>query len=148
MVTADHVCRKASDGILKVDALLFVITHRDSANDICVIEHILGYSHGYVPLKVRKDPLQTGERIRIYGSPLGVPDILTEGYAAGHLAVRGMGMRRVLSILAYGGNSGSPVLDAHGRVVSVLVAGVPTYPNLSFGVLQYAVQRIVFNAVR
>lgn len=38
------------------------------------------------------------------------------------------------NLISYGGNSGSPIIDVYGNLVSVLFAGSPSFPNFTYGV--------------
>lgn len=138
LITAEHVCRDAlslkliGSSRAKVKALMV-----DKANDLCLLEG----KHGLNPLPASyKDP-RMGDRLYIYGSPSGIPNILTEGYDAGTIDIPGWGERRVSSAPAHGGNSGGPVLNSSGAVVGVLVMGHPQYSHVTF----YTDRKHIFN---
>lgn len=130
LLTAEHVCHGSDFLALRRDGSgpdLQVI-YLDTENDLCILEG----DHGLLPLAISAKPMQAGETIYIYGSPLGVPNILTKGRDAGRTVVPKYGPRRVASCQAFGGNSGGPVFNRHGQVVGVLVMGIPSYPQISY----------------
>ena len=144
LLTANHICDYATRNghmVALQRQTAFVelkIVRYNRAADICLLKG----KHDLKPLNIRNADLEEGESIWIYGSPLGFARVVTEGYA-GPITPTIHGLRRQLSILAFNGNSGSPVLDSSGQVVGVLVAGIPKYPTISFSPPHSAVKRIV-----
>ncbi len=133
LITADHVCAGIDEGLtlalLNRPYRAFYLTpiYRDPIGDVCVLDG----NPGLVPLKLRRRPMDEGEHIYVYGSPMGIAGSLTDGYA-GPLVRMGDGLWRQMSAPATGGNSGGPVLDNKGRVVGMLVAGYARYSHVTY----------------
>lgn len=134
MVTAEHVCSatdyEARIAIRNPSGTLVLMTpvKRDSLGDVCLLRG----DHSLNPLKVSSRDVQLGDHIWIYGSPLGVDGIVTSGYAGKMMWLSSGVPRRALSIQAFGGNSGSPVLNEDGLAIGVLVSGHMQYTQLTF----------------
>lgn len=88
--------------------------------------------------------LESGDRILVIGSPVGLENTVTAGIvsAAGR---RLLPFGDVLQIDAAlnPGNSGGPLLDDKGSVVGVVFAGVPSYQGLNFAIPSYWVLRVL-----
>jgi len=145
LVTAGHLCESAIkyEGKLRLEYMKsltdkevikdIIIIKVDTLNDLC----LLGVKDNLLkPLKIAQSGPSFNERIYVYGSPLFEHNILTEGYF-GYIKrdIRPYGVfdRYVFSCLVTLGNSGSPVLNKDGEVISVLSANIARYPLLSFG---------------
>lgn len=63
--------------------------------------------------------LAQGDRVRWFGNPGGVADVYREGYV-----VRATQDMVLVDARSYGGDSGSGVFDAQGRLVGVLYGGL------------------------
>lgn len=98
----------------------------DEDHDVCELSAIEFASGGLENLRAGAEP-DIGDPVSIVGAPMGIPLFRTDGYVA-QTSVH----RLLVSAAAYGGNSGSPVLDAEGRLVGMLVAGFREYPFISF----------------
>lgn len=111
--------------------------------DVCVLRPIAG-----TELPEEMEDLERGQRpgigdpISIVGAPLGIPLFRTDGYVAALKDPWDNGFMLV-SATAWGGNSGSPVLDAEGRLVGMLVAGVPIYPTVSVVVPVHLIDALI-----
>lgn len=87
----------------------------DDVHDVCVLRaKMRGQS---IPL-ADEEP-EVGEPVWTAGYPQG-RFLISDGYWSGH---DGRG-QNVCSVVVHGGSSGSPILDASGRAVGVLVARV------------------------
>ena len=166
LVTAAHVCEENDRIIQNVIRrgnikIQMRVARVNRLADLCVLEGM----HGLKPLTVRKAPPRKHERTYIYGAALGVPDVATEGFASEpvHMCVNwkatpGPGAfgvlfptytciakdwRLKLNTPAAPGNSGGPVVDANGRVISVLVMGNRSYNFITYGVHHPALLEIL-----
>lgn len=78
---------------------------------------------GYKPIEIRFGELTRGQKIWMAGYPSGLPLKITD--SAQVLATNRYFLRSELD--AFGGNSGSPVLNEKGEIIGVLVRGEADY---------------------
>ena len=88
--------------------------------------------------------LESGDRIFVIGSPVGLENTVTAGIVSA-TGRRLLPFGDVLQIDAAlnPGNSGGPLLDDKGSVVGVVFAGVPSYQGLNFAIPSYWVLRVL-----
>ena len=88
--------------------------------------------------------LESGDRIFVIGSPVGLENTVTAGIVSA-TGRRLLPFGDVLQIDAAlnPGNSGGPLLDETGRVVGVVFAGVPSYQGLNFAIPSPWVLRVL-----
>lgn len=80
------------------------------------------------PVYLQRGPMPAqGDRVRIWGNPLGEPDVMRVGYVA-----RAWSDGIVLDMRVCFGDSGAGVIDDHNRVVAVVSA--TTDRNCSLGI--------------
>ena len=130
VATAAHVCD--SDRPMFIKTFPAEIEALDRGEDLCLLRV---NSHGLRVMQLRRYAPEFGEHLYVFGGPIGKPNILTEGYASDRVWLplgEYSGYRVKMSVPAFGGNSGGPVLDDNGRVVGVLVAGFRQYPILTY----------------
>ncbi|MCA8932710.1 MAG: trypsin-like peptidase domain-containing protein [Rhodospirillaceae bacterium] len=78
------------------------------------------------PIALETGPLNGGAPITMIGHPSGLPQVLTDN--AQVLAVRPDAY--LTNLDAFGGNSGSPVFSAAGRVAGILVSGQSDFEEI------------------
>lgn len=127
LLTAGHVCAHEN---LYIDDELVTVVKVDEDKDLCLLYSETTHEHY---LKLASFAPNRGDRLYMLGYPLGLGPIPVDGRAVKYSMLNGQ-LRYMFSMPAVGGNSGSPVLDSRGFVVSVLVAAVPRNPQISFGV--------------
>lgn len=132
---AGTIVARTQDGRrYRVETVLAV----DEENDLAVIRAEPGR---YVPLPLgRSSEVKAGERVVVFGNPLGLDFTLSEGIVS---AVRGrgeLGDRELdvahlqISAPISFGSSGSPVMNLAGEVVGVVSSGYVAAQNLNFAV--------------
>lgn len=107
------------------------IVNIDATHDICIMAKP---HHGLVPVKFVKDysALKLHSTVYIVGAPLGAYATSFEGKIIMKEAMVSKDVQALIVDAASApGNSGSPVFDANGNVIGMLVAGPRTFSHLS-----------------
>jgi len=157
ILTNKHVCQvKDHYGKVRVitstgDEQLLKVVKEYADHDLCLIEPFPGLR----PLGIAKN-IYTAEKVYLIGHPRLAPLTFERGYYRGNKEVTILynvskdnpclaPMQRIMrcyltydsfsfNLISYSGNSGSPIIDVYGNVVSVLFAGVNSLANFTYGV--------------
>jgi len=121
LITNNHVVENAANAVAKAEnGGLFPVEGvlaNDPTNDLALLQ-IAGKDLPFLTLG-KGEKIETGTRVAVIGSPLGLEGTLSEGIIS---AVRDLkGDVRLLQITAAisPGSSGSPVLNARGEIIGV-----------------------------
>ena len=138
ILTNKHICKlrdkfnqlsvQTVEGVRKTLLVLHIYTK----HDLCLLEPYKGLR----AMKIASNIYRT-ERVYLIGHPRLYNLTFERGYYRGKKLIRMIGGfydTFSFNLIAYGGNSGSPIIDVYGNVVSVLFAGSPAYPNFTYGV--------------
>jgi S1-C subfamily serine protease len=101
------------------------------------------YKPPYVfSLSTGADPLP-GQRLQAIGSPGGLEASLTEGIvSAAARPLLALGEVLQIDVAVNPGNSGGPLVDAQGRVVGVIFAGIRDFQGVNFAIPASLVRRV------
>ena len=100
----------------------------DTVHDLCLVT-----SNRKEGLSLANTPVEVMDEITIVGFPRGLPKTIRKGHVTAYIEILAPWISRVpvetfsISAIAYGGNSGSPVVNKYGQVVGVLFAGPMQY---------------------
>lgn len=95
------------------------------------------------PLRVRSTFPETGERVIIIGTPLGLEKTVSDGIVSAVREVPGFG--RIIQVTApiSPGSSGSPVVDMKGEVVGIATFFIIAGQNLNFAIPGERISKLV-----
>ncbi|HKT25355.1 MAG TPA: S1C family serine protease [Terriglobales bacterium] len=103
----------------------------DVENDLVVLEVETG---GKKPVSFGdSDQAQVGEQIVVIGNPEGLEQTVSNGLLSGIRDVDGRKLFQISAPISEG-SSGSPVFNAHGDVIGVVVSTLESGQNLNFAV--------------
>ena len=137
VVTNYHVIQGASSAEIKTaDEKTYPITYivaGDEQNDIIRLSVNIPSQYVY-PLSLSKTIPEVGERIIVYGSPLGLENTVSDGIVSAIRDIPDYG--RIIQITApiSPGSSGSPVLNMQGEVIGIATFQMVEGQNLNFAV--------------
>ncbi|MBU4227716.1 tetratricopeptide repeat protein [bacterium] len=137
VITNYHVLQGASSAEIKTtDEKTYPITYivaGDEQNDIIRLSVNISSQYVY-PLSLSKRSPEVGERIIVYGSPLGLENTVSDGIVSAIRDVPDYG--RIIQITApiSPGSSGSPVLNMQGEVIGIATFQMVEGQNLNFAI--------------
>ncbi len=137
MITNYHVLQGASSAEIKTaDGKTYPITYivaGDEQNDVIRLSVNIPSQYVY-PLSLSKTIPEVGERIIVYGSPLGLENTVSDGIVSAIRDIPDYG--RIIQITApiSPGSSGSPVLNMQGEVIGIATFQMVEGQNLNFAI--------------
>jgi S1-C subfamily serine protease len=137
VITNYHVIRGASSAEIKTaDKKTYPITYivaEDEQNDLIRLSVNIPSQYVY-PLSLSKTIPEVGERIIVYGSPLGLENTVSDGIVSAIRDIPDYG--RIIQITApiSPGSSGSPVLNMQGEVIGIASFQMIEGQNLNFAI--------------
>jgi len=137
IITNYHVLQGASSAEIKTsDGKTYPITYivaEDEQSDI--IRLSVDISSKYVhPLSLSTTVPEVGERILVYGSPLGLEKTVSDGIISAIREVPGYGKLIQITAPISPGSSGSPVLNMKGEVIGIATFQIVEGQNLNFAI--------------
>jgi len=137
VITNYHVLQGASSAEIKTaDEKTYPITYivaGDEQNDVIRLSVNIPSQYVY-PLSLSKTIPEVGERIIVYGSPLGLENTVSDGIVSAIRDIPDYG--RIIQITApiSPGSSGSPVLNMQGEVIGIATFQFIEGQNLNFAI--------------
>ncbi len=137
VITNYHVIQGANSAEIKTaDEKTYPITYivaGDEQNDIIRLSVNIPSQYVY-PLSLSKTIPEVGERIIVYGSPLGLENTVSDGIVSAIRDIPDFG--KVIQITApiSPGSSGSPVLNMKGEVIGIAFFQIIEGQNLNFAI--------------
>ena len=137
IITNYHVLQGASSAEVKTsDDKTYPISYivaEDEQNDI--IRLSVDIPSKYVqPLSLSETIPEIGERIIVYGSPLGLEKTVSDGIISALREVPGYGKLIQITAPISPGSSGSPVLNMQGEVIGIATFQMIEGQNLNFAI--------------
>lgn len=137
IITNYHVLQGASSAEVKTSdgktyPIIYIVAD-DEQSDIIRLSVDIPSQYVY-PLSLSITVPQIGERIIVYGSPLGLENTVSDGIVSAIRNIPDYG--RIIQITApiSPGSSGSPVLNMHGEVIGVATFQFIEGQNLNFAI--------------
>ena len=137
VITNYHVLQGASSAEIKTsDEKTYPITYivaGDEPNDLIRLSVNIPSQYVY-PLSLSQTIPEVGERIIVYGSPLGLENTVSDGIVSAIRDIPDFG--KVIQITApiSPGSSGSPVLNLQGEVIGIATFQMIEGQNLNFAI--------------
>jgi len=137
VITNYHVIQGASSAEIKTaNEKTYPITYivaGDAQNDLIRLSVNIPSQDVY-PLSLSKTIPEVGERIIVYGSPLGLENTVSDGIVSAIRDIPDYG--RIIQITApiSPGSSGSPVLNLQGEVIGIATFQMIEGQNLNFAI--------------
>ena len=137
VITNYHVIQGASSADIKTaDGKTYPITYilaGDEQNDVTRLSVNIPSSFVY-PLPLNQTIPDVGERIIVYGSPLGLENTVSDGIVSAIRDIPDYG--RIIQITApiSPGSSGSPVFNMQGEVIGIATFQIIEGQNLNFAI--------------
>jgi len=137
IITNYHVLQGASSAEIKTaDGKTYPITYivaGDKQNDIIRLRVNIPSQYVY-PLLLSKTILEVGERIIVYGSPLGLEKTVSDGIVSAIREIPNYGKLIQITAPISPGSSGSPVLNMKGEVIGIATFQFIEGQNLNFAI--------------
>jgi tetratricopeptide (TPR) repeat protein len=137
VITNYHVIQGADSAEIKTaDGKTYPITYivaGDEQNDIIRLSVNIPSQYVY-PLLLSKTIPEVGERIIVYGSPLGLEKTVSDGIVSAIREVPSYGKLIQITAPISPGSSGSPVLNMQGEVIGIATFQFIEGQNLNFAI--------------
>ncbi len=137
IITNHHVIQGANFAEIKTsDGKTYPITYivaGDEQNDI--IRLSVDIPSKYIrPLSLSETIPEVGERIIVYGSPLGLENTVSDGIISAIREIPDYGKIIQITAPISPGSSGSPVLNMNGEVIGIATLQIVEGQNLNFAI--------------
>ena len=137
IITNYHVLQGASSAEIKTsDGKTYPITYivaKDEQSDIIRLSVDIPSQYVY-PLSLSTTIPEVGERIIVYGSPLGLEKTVSDGIISAIREVPGYGKLIQITAPVSPGSSGSPVLNMKGEVIGIATFQMVEGQSLNFAI--------------
>lgn len=137
IITNYHVLQGANSAEVKTsDGKTYPITYivaEDEQSDIIRLSVNIPSQYVY-PLSLSTTIPEAGERIIVYGSPLGLEKTVSDGIISALREVPGYGKLIQITAPISPGSSGSPVLNMNGEVIGIATFQFIEGQNLNFAI--------------
>jgi len=137
VITNYHVLQGASSAKIKTaDEKTYPITYivaENEQNDVIRLSVNIPSQYVY-PLFLSKTIPEVGERIIVYGSPLGLGNTVSDGIVSAIREFPGYGKFIQITAPISPGSSGSPVLNMKGEVIGIATFQMIEEQNLFFAI--------------
>ena len=137
IITNYHVLQGASSAEIKTsDGKTYPITYivaKDEQSDIIRLSVDIPSQYVY-PLSLSTTIPEVGERIIVYGSPLGLEKTVSDGIISAIREVPGYGKLIQITAPISPGSSGSPVLNMKGEVIGMATLQMVEGQSLNFAI--------------
>lgn len=150
ILTNKHVCEdpfKASEKLIIFGSYVGEIVAIDKEHDLCLVT-----SNRQSGLILADEMPPKFEQIYLVGFPRGLAKTIRAGHVVDKVDIRapwlgGVVPTYMISTTAYGGNSGSPVVNKYGEVIGVLFAGSRVYHTEGYIVPLENVRAFLYEAI-
>jgi S1-C subfamily serine protease len=134
IITNQHVIDGAYSAEVFTDETCYdrvTVLNADEDMDLAILRVD---AKGAIPLRINPHAkLKPGQRVITIGHPLGLEKSLSDGLISSVQTFDGVQLVQITAPISHG-SSGSPVLDAEGRVIGVVFARMEEGQNLNFAV--------------
>ena len=143
ILTNHHVIKNAASVVVlgdrgmeyQVEGLLGT----DPVRDLAVLK-VQGQNLPFLSLEATRPPV--GFKVFALGNPRGLNFTFSDGMVSGNRKIRQMPTIQTTAPVS-AGSSGGPLVNGLGRVIGVVVAGIPDGQNLNFAVVASAAQELL-----
>jgi S1-C subfamily serine protease len=137
IITNYHVLQGANSAEIKTsDGKTYPLTYiiaKDEQNDIIRLSADIPSKY-VLPLSLSETIPEIGEKIIVYGSPLGLENTVSDGIVSSVREIYGYGKIVQITAPISPGSSGSPVLNMNGEVIGVASFQMIEGQNLNFAI--------------